>query len=85
MAKDRTLNEYRQTKDYGYNKHYSEKTTAIGDLDNKYSVIEFENYIFPEILKLQKKYPNDADLGKHVRRLLNNNNQNTMFPGPQNL
>jgi len=79
MAKSRTLNEYRQTKDYGY------KNPSIGNDRYQFNLIEFENYIFPEILKLKKKYPNDQEFGKHVRVLLNNNNKNKMFPGIQNL
>ena len=48
---------------------------TIGDSNHKFDVIEFENYIFPEILKMKKQYPNDQDFGKHVRRLLTLNNQ----------
>ena len=84
MAKKRTLNELRQVKDYGYNKHYSRSEPLIGDNDSKYNLIEFENYIFPEILKLQKQYPNNQEFGSHVRSLLNNK-KNNMFPGTQNL
>ena len=84
MAKKKTLNELRQTKDYGYNKHYSKTVSSIGDANSKYSLIEFENYIFPEILKLQRQYPNNQEFGSHVRSLLNNK-KNNMFPGTQNL
>jgi hypothetical protein len=48
---------------------------TIGDSNHEFNIIEFENYIFPEILKMKKKYPNDQDFGKHVRRLLTLNNQ----------
>lgn len=47
----------------------------IGDNKHEFDVIMFENYIFPEILKMLEKYPNNQDLGKHVRRLLILNNQ----------
>ena len=48
---------------------------TIGDNKHEFDIIMFENYIFPEILKMLEKYPNNQDLGKHVRRLLTLNNQ----------
>ena len=38
---------------------------------NKTDYIIFENYIYPKILKYIKKYPNDEELGFHIRKLLN--------------
>ena len=62
-----------------------ENYKTIGQGNDKFSVIEFENYIFPEILKLKQKYSNDNDFGYHVRKLLNNKDTNKNFPGIQNL
>jgi len=84
MAKERTLNELRQSKSFGYKNPRKEEKT-IGNSIYQFDIIEFENYIFPEILNLQKQYPNDQEFGKHVRRLLISNNQKKMFPGIQNL
>jgi hypothetical protein len=51
---------------------------------NKTDYIIFENYIYPKILKYIKKYPNDEELGFHIRKLLTEKLNNN-FPGIQNL
>ena len=58
MEKKRTLNEYRQTKDTVYKK----PTEVVQDY---HKTINFDQQI---IINLIKKYPNDADLGKEVRK-----------------
>jgi len=56
VVKQRSLNELRQEKEFGY-KHPVTKNKSI-DVDPKH------------IIELMKKYPNDADLGKQVRSYL---------------
>jgi hypothetical protein len=56
VVKQRSLNELRQEKEFGY-KNPVTKTKKI-DVDSKH------------IIELMKKYPNDGDLGKHVRSYL---------------
>ena len=56
VVKQRSLNELRQEKEFGY-KHPATKNKTI-DVDSKH------------IIELMKKYPNDADLGKQVRSYL---------------
>ena len=57
VVKQRSLNELRQEKEFGY-KHPVTKNNSI-NVDSKH------------IIELVKKYPNDADLGKQVRSYLN--------------
>jgi hypothetical protein len=56
VVKQRSLNELRQEKEFGY-KNPVTKTKKI-NVDSKH------------IIELMKKYPNDADLGKQVRSYL---------------
>tara|TARA_R110000803_G_scaffold153388_1_gene218317 strand:+ start:226 stop:435 length:210 start_codon:yes stop_codon:yes gene_type:complete len=58
MEKKRTLNEYRQTKDIVYI-----KPTEVAQ--DYHKTINFNQQI---IIDLIKKYPNDADLGKEIRK-----------------
>jgi hypothetical protein len=53
-VKQRSLNELRQEKEFGY----KQQTIKNINVDPKY------------IIDLVKKYPNDADLGKNVRSYL---------------
>ena len=70
------LNKHRQTKEYF--------TAPIDDEYNanyiylKKDDVEFKN----QVLKLRNKFSNDAEFGKAVAKILNNNNN---FPGVQNL
>lgn len=61
--------------------YYADKSS------NRFDYIRFENYIYPIILKLYEKYPNDQEFGEHVRVLLRKfkHKENTNFPGPINL
>lgn len=56
VVKQRSLNELRQEKEFGY-KHPAAQKKEI-NIDSKV------------ILELVKKYPNDMDLGKEVRNYL---------------
>jgi hypothetical protein len=56
--KQRTLNELRQEKEYGYKAPLNQVVNKKINLDPQY------------IVDLMKKYPNDADLGKNVRSYL---------------
>ena len=57
VVKQRTLNELRQEKEFGY-KNPSTKQRKI-NVDPQH------------IIDLVKKYPNDSDLGRNVRNYLN--------------
>jgi len=56
VVKQRSLNELRQEKEFGY-KHPVTKNKTI-NVDSKH------------IIELVKKYPNDMELGKQVRSYL---------------
>lgn len=56
--KQRSLNELRQEKEYGYKTPLTQVVSRKINLDPQY------------IVDLMKKYPNDADLGKNVRAYL---------------
>ncbi len=56
VVKQRSLNELRQEKEYGYKHPVVQKKEII--IDSKV------------ITELVKKYPNDMDLGKQVRNYL---------------
>ena len=59
--KKRTLNEYRQVKDSVYTHIYEDELKTNKIL----------SYILREYCK---KYPNDKDLGKRIRKLITNEN-----------
>ncbi len=61
MTKKRTLNEYRQSKDFGY-KRPIKKHTIVGDY---YRTVNFDPQY---IVDLIKKYPNNQDLGSEIRK-----------------
>ncbi len=71
MAKKRTINELRQTKEY-YTPKVQYNYVGIGYRDFKEKVIN-----------LRRKFPNDKDFGSAVAKLLTEDNRN--FPGIQNL
>lgn len=58
MEKNRTLNEYRQTKDIVYTK----PTEVVQDYNKTINVNQ------QIIIDLIEKYPNDSDLGKEIRK-----------------
>ena len=58
--KQRSLNELRQEKEYGYK----------APLSHTEKKIENCTQIYSDIRNLAKKYPNDMDLGKQVRSYL---------------
>lgn len=60
MPKKRTLNEYRQSKDFGYKAPIKE-----GAVKDYYRKVDFDSQF---IIDLIKKYPNDQDLGEELRK-----------------
>ncbi len=57
-TKKRTLNELRQSKPFGYKPPKSHFEFVEGS-------IKFDNYYITDLIK---KYPNDSDLGKELRK-----------------
>ena len=60
MAKKRTLNEYRQSKDFGYE---NPKTGTV--IDDYYRKVDFDPQY---IVDLIKNFPNDKELGSEIRK-----------------
>lgn len=60
MAKKRTLNEYRQSKDFGYK---NPKTETV--IDDYYRKVDFDPQY---IVDLIKNFPNDKELGSEIRK-----------------
>ena len=60
MPKKRTLNEYRQSKDFGYKAPKKHKI-----VEDYYRTVNFDSQF---IIDLIKKFPNDQDLGEEVRK-----------------
>ena len=60
MEKNRTLNEYRQNKEFGYK---NPKTETV--IDDYYRKVDFDPQY---IVDLIKNFPNDSDLGKEIRK-----------------
>jgi hypothetical protein len=59
MAKKRTLNEYRQSKDFGYK---NPKTETV--VEDYYRKVNFDPQ---HIVDLIKNFPNDTELGFEIR------------------
>ena len=73
MRKKRTLNELRQTKDYGYTKHYKipEKPKTGVIVNGKTKLVSYEEKnLIVEIKKLHIDYPNDQEFGYNLRKYL---------------
>jgi len=71
-TKKRTLNELRQSKPFGYKPPKSHFEFVKG-------TVNFDNHYISDLIK---KYPNDADLGKELRKYylhLKNSKNNTSF------
>ena len=60
MAKKRTLNEYRQNKEFGYK---NPKTETV--IDDYYRKVDFDPQY---IVDLIKNFPNDKELGSEIRK-----------------
>lgn len=60
MTKERTLNEYRQSKDFGYE---NPKTGTI--VEDYYRKVNFDPQ---HIVDLIKNFPNDKELGFEIRK-----------------
>lgn len=59
MTKERTLNEYRQSKDFGYE---NPKTETV--VEDYYRKVNFDPQ---HIVDLIKNFPNDKELGFEIR------------------
>ena len=60
MPKKRTLNEYRQSKDFGYKPPKNHKV-----VEDYYRTVNFDPQYMVDLIK---KFPNDQDLGAEVRK-----------------
>ena len=73
MAKKRTMNEYRQTKEYTRNAwelYNGPKIGSEGEVDPAVSDDHLEPTLYDELVELRKKYPNDQQFGYHVAKEL---------------
>ena len=70
MGKKRTLNELRQTKEYGYKNPMKKNRTGLVVKDRTILVTYEGKDIISNILKLHKSYQNDQEFGSHVRQFL---------------
>ena len=68
MEKKRTLNEYRQTKDTVYKKPTEVVQDYHKTINFDQEIYKFVGHDQQIIINLIKKYPNDADLGKEIRK-----------------
>ena len=71
MTKKRTLNEYRQSKEYTKNpwKLYgSPKIGSEGEVDPTVGDDHLEPTLYDELVELRKQYPNDQEFGYHVAK-----------------
>lgn len=59
MPKERTLNEYRQSKDFGYNPPKNHKMVK-----DYYRKVNFDPQYMVDLIK---KFPNDKELGREIR------------------
>ncbi len=60
MSKKRTLNEYRQSKEFGY-----KEPETVTTVDDYYKEVNFEPKY---VVDLIKENPNDTDLGEAIRK-----------------
>jgi len=73
MAKKRTMNEYRQTKEYTKNPwalYGSPKIGSEGEVHPEVGDDILEPTLYDELVELRKKYPNDQEFGYHVSKEL---------------
>jgi hypothetical protein len=75
MAKKRTLNEYRQSKEYTKNPWALYGPPKIGsegevEVDHYEEETGVEPTLHDELVALRKKYPNDQQFGYHVAKEL---------------
>lgn len=75
MAKKRTLNEYRQSKEYTKNPWALYGPPKIGsegevEVDHYEEETGVEPTLHDELVALRKKYPNDQEFGKQVAKII---------------
>ena len=75
MAKKRTLNEYRQSKEYTKNPWALYGPPKIGsegevEVDHYEEETGVEPTLHDELIALRKKYPNDQEFGKQVAKII---------------
>ena len=68
MAKKRTMNEYRQTKDTFYK--VPPKIGSGGEVHPEVGDDHLEPSLYDRLIDLRKKYPNDQEFGYHVAKEL---------------
>ena len=70
MTKKRTLNEYRQSKDFGYTNPEKEELTGIVTREGTKVVTYQEKRMLIQIKSLHESYPNNQEFGYHIRKFL---------------
>ena len=73
MAKKRTMNEYRQTKEYTRNAwelYNGPKIGSEGEVDPGVGDDHMVPTLYEQLVALRKKYPNDQEFGYHVAKEL---------------
>ena len=75
MTKKRTLNEYRQSKEYTKNPWALYGPPKIGsegevEVDHYEEETGVEPTLHDELVALRKKYPNDQEFGKQVAKII---------------
>jgi len=73
MAKKRTLNEYRQSKEYTKNPwalYGPPKIGSEGEVDPEVGDDHMEPTLYDQLVDLRKQYPNDQQFGYHVAKEL---------------
>ena len=73
MTKKRTLNEYRQSKEYTKNPwalYGPPKIGSEGEVDTEVGDDHMEPTLYDQLVDLRKQYPNDQQFGYHVAKEL---------------
>jgi hypothetical protein len=73
MTKKRTLNEYRQSKEYTKNPwalYGPPKIGSEGEVDPEVGDDHMEPTLYDQLVDLRKQYPNDQQFGYHVAKEL---------------
>ena len=68
MAKKRTMNEYRQTKDTFYK--VPPTIGSEGEVRTELGNDHLQPTLYDQLIDLRKKYPNDQEFGYHVAKEL---------------
>lgn len=72
MAKKRTMNEYRQTKDSHYTNPWKigPAIGSDGEVKSEHVYSNTKLSLYEQLVLLRKKYPNDQEFGYHVAKEL---------------